>query len=281
MKKFDITILVNTCDKYEDAWLPFLRLLKIHWKSCPYQVVFITETKQVQCDFVNVKTITCGKKTWGKRLKTALESIETEYVLYFLEDFFLLQDVDEETFEFAAQMITDHKDIGYIGLKYNASYTTKDGGEANSEEKFWNKDDLQLMHRVNNMSALWRKDWFYKLVRTYESPWEFDNYATIRSKRYPYKVLLINNLVCKPVFDYGVEYKYGLGISGGKWLPKNRELFEKHGIEVDFEHLGWLDLDESYNQKTPIKSEKKKTVKVVLWRIKKGMIRFRSTVLPW
>ena len=31
--KNDVTILVNSCDKYEDAWEPFFKLFSIQWPN--------------------------------------------------------------------------------------------------------------------------------------------------------------------------------------------------------------------------------------------------------
>ena len=59
----------------------------------------------------------------------------------------------------------------------------------------------------------------------------------------------------KNYFDFNTDYKkiaslivddeylqraikYGYGITHGQWLPKNKELFEKFGIEVNFDNLG-------------------------------------------
>ena len=87
--KQDVTILVNSCDLYEDAWDPFFRLLKIQWPDCAYPVILNTETKEYHCDFMDVRTVKSGKKrSWSARLKYALDQIETRFVLFSLEDFF-------------------------------------------------------------------------------------------------------------------------------------------------------------------------------------------------
>ena len=39
MKKGEVTILVNSCDLYEDTWYPFFKLLQLQWPECPYKVV--------------------------------------------------------------------------------------------------------------------------------------------------------------------------------------------------------------------------------------------------
>lgn len=238
----DVTILVNSCDKYESVWDPFFRLLLKQWPECKnYKFVLNSETKTYNCDFLNVKTVCGGTKvTWSQRLKNVLHQIESEYVLYFLEDFFLLQKVSNDTLLEAVNYMKENADVGYIGLKYNPVHNFKNESQVDFSSHFLNKDDVITVNRVNSMTALWRKDWLISLLRKHETPWEFEIYGSIRSRRTPQKVMILNNIngVCKPVFDYGVDIKYGYGVTMGCWLPKNVELFEENGITADFDILG-------------------------------------------
>lgn len=276
----NLTILVNSCDKYEDAWEPFFRLLKRFWPECSYEIVLVTENKKYHCDYLNVRTFCGGKKSWGMRLKSALESIESEHVLYFLEDFFLMKRVDENTFQQAFKLICNDPNIGFVGLKNNHAYYWKDGSPCHSSEPFLSKDEIKVFHRVNNMVGIWKREWFVKLIRTYETPWEFDNYASERSKKYPYKVLLINNEVLPEVFTYELDYEFGYGISHGKWLPKNKELFDKYDITVDFDKMGWLDMEMIWHKKQS-SSPDKISLRGRAALTKKALRRFRSLHLPF
>lgn len=238
----NLTILVNSCDKYEDAWEPFFKILKLQWPECEqYRIVLNTESKVYDCDFLNVETICGGKDvTWSQRLKYVLERIETDYILYFLEDFFLLEKVSNETFEEALKLIQDSHDIGYIGLKYQKKREYRNPDDEDNSVRFINKDKIVTVNRINSMSALWNKSWLMSLIKDHETPWEFELYGSERSRRTPEKVLIINNEdgCCPCVFNYNVNVEYGHGLTFGQWLPKNVELFEQYGIEVNFDNLG-------------------------------------------
>ena len=86
----NLTILINSCDKYEDAWDPFFKILKTQWPECEnYSIVLNTETKIYNCNYLNVKNICGGKeKTWSQRLKYTLNQIDSDYILYFFRRFF-------------------------------------------------------------------------------------------------------------------------------------------------------------------------------------------------
>jgi len=285
-----VTILVNSCDKYEDAWEPFFKLLKIHWPECGnYRIILNTETKVYDCDFLNVETICGGNKaTWSQRLKFILEQIDTEFVLLFLEDFFLMSRVNIAAFNEAVDFISSDKSVGYVGLKYNQTHKFRDENVKEPQEHFFDRTLTDTVNRINCNTALWRKEFLLKLLREHESPWEFEKYGSYRSKRYNQKIMIINNMhgIMPVVFDYDVEIKYGHGLTLGQWLPKNKELFDEYGIEVDIDNLGVnyqiyneainpkpkeqvkqvqeFDLrEELYNIKKRCKKQKKKFVKFI------------------
>jgi hypothetical protein len=273
----DVTILVNSCDKYESVWDPFFRLLKIQWPECQnYKIVLNTETKVYNCDFLNIETICSGTKlTWSQRLKKVLARIDSDYVLYFLEDFFLQDKVSEIALLEAIDFIKKNKNIGYLGLKYNSTRVFKDENQKIPEEHFFEKDLVCYMNRVNSMTALWRKDYLISLLRNHETPWEFELYGSVRSRRKPEKVMVTNNLNgdFPPIFVYEVDPVYGYAINGGKWLPKNKELFDKFGIEVNYDDLG-INYALYENAINPIPKEQTKQVEKLdlrerLYNIKK------------
>lgn len=273
----NVTIFVNSCDVREDAWAPFFKLLHDYWPAHPKKVVLNSETKEFHCDYMEVRNILPGKNVpWGKRFRQALESVDTDYIVYFLEDFFLMRDVSDESFQIALDKMESDPTIGCISLKYNEKLKYREG-KSRQDTPFVSKDDLDTLNRVNNMSVLWRKVWLLQLVKDKETPWEFDRYATIRSRRYPCQVLMINCETggMKPVFDYGVEFEYGYGIYKGKWLANNKKLFEKHGVEVDFEKIGWYVPDE-----TGAKKERGGigSLKDALYLLKKKIVRLIKTI---
>lgn len=237
----DFTIIVNSCDKYEDAWEPFFRLLKLQWPECAdYEIILNTETKVYNCDFLNVKTVCGGKEgTWSERLKNVLKSIDSELVVFLLEDFFLKSPVNQESFSEAVDFMLN-ENAGYIALKCCPGRKLKDG--TLPKENFVNRDDLPVNLRLPLIASMWNRKYFIKLLRNHESPWDFECYAGIRSKRYKEKAMHINNNegFLKPVFDYDIDMQYGIGISKGKWLmPKTKEFLESYGFfDINYDNLG-------------------------------------------
>ena len=82
------------------------------------------------------------------------------------------------------------------------------------------------------------KDFLIKVLKRGESPWEFELNGTQRGNSYKEKVLCLSDVQNVP-FHFHFCIGYGYGITNKSWLPKNKALFDKYGIEVNFDNLGW------------------------------------------
>lgn len=228
------SILVTSCDKYEDAWKPFFELFHIMWPECPYPMYLNTETKEYSSDSVPVTALHPGsltdKKgkdiTWSKRLKEAVEQIDSEYILFFLEDFFFMSPVRGDVVdECIAWMERDDK-LGVVDFFHEPYEAEGAVGEFSPVQRSYE-------YCVNAMSALWRKSFLLDIIREDENPWDFEFNGTYRWRRTGMKIYT-HRREYQSVFDYPNVPKYGYGIFQGKWLWNNKALFEKYGIEADF-----------------------------------------------
>lgn len=247
-----VSILVNSCDLYEDVWNPFFSLLKIQWSDCPYDIYLNTENKNYICDFLDIKTISTGKeKNWTARIKAALDEIESDYIIFMLEDFFLLEQVDNSKLDAVISEIQNNSDVGFvfftpIGVRYDIEY---------KPNTLFSDVSKYADYRVNACLGLWKKEFLLQMLYLDGSPWEFEHNATRLS-------WLSNNRCCvinpdySSIFTYSILPSEGYGITQKKWLPKNKELFSKYNIHVNFSTLGFL--EKSNTQKETQQSEKTK-----------------------
>ncbi len=251
-----VTILVSSCDKYEDAWEPFFRLLQIQWPECEnYKIVLSTESKQYNCDFLDVTTINTKEDiSWSARLKNALEQIETEYVLFFLEDFFLLEKVRNDIFSKSLELIESDPKIGVITFnkrRFGAQFP-----ETVDYERCFYNVKKKVENRTNVLVGLWRKEYYIKLIYGDENPWEYEKNSNIRSRYAGYKIYSQDYKYSPAAFRYCMNPIDGYGITQGKWLCKNKELFEMHGIyNVNYDNLGVFEKTITYEEISGRKQE--------------------------
>lgn len=242
MKESDVTILLTSCDRYADAWKPFFILWKKYWPECDYPFVLNTERENYHSELFSVKTVKGGKgKTWSRRLKNCLNQIDTEFVLLCLEDYFLQRPVDTKIFQAALRTMREDPLAGVI--QFAIDIETKFDRSVTVNEYFSpvpKYEKTMSNGRIFCVLSLYRTKYLKKLLLPSETPWDFEYFGSIRSQWYREKVYRENDNH-ERCFFYYIEPKYGYAISRGKWLPKNQELFEENGIEVDFSRLGIMD----------------------------------------
>lgn len=235
----DIAVLVSSCDLYEDAWNPFFRLLQKNWSECPKHIYLNTETKHYNDEYFDITCLNSSSKIkWGARLIHALEQIDSDYILFFLEDFFLLDKVNNDLFLEALDLIK----LDSVGVVKFIPHVWPESYYFSDISEHFSPTYRDFRARNAGMASLWKKNYYLKLLRAYEDPWKFEIFGAIRSRKYKEDIWFQNaNSPC--VFPYEVLIKYGYGITKRKWLKNNKELFEKNQIRVNFDRLGWYDDD--------------------------------------
>ncbi len=232
------TMLVNSCDKYADTWFPFFKILTDRWKNIPYPIVLNTESRQFSFDGLD---ITCfsfypeGKNVpWGRRLKRTLKAIDSEYILFMLDDFYLLGDVDADRIEQCMKWMDEDHNIAVFCFWDTPGQNIQDGKYPGFEKRPQNGE-----YRLNCQAAVWRREHLIRYIRDHENPWEWELLGSVRSSRYQQEFYsLIEGTPLVIPYDYRRE---GYGVVRGKWTPSIVELFEKHEIQCDFSKRGFLD----------------------------------------
>lgn len=252
--RLDLTILVNSCDLYEDAWYPFFKLLQIQWPQCDtYPIILNTETKKYDCEFLNIHSFSSNPElTWSRRLLNCLSTIDSEYILFFLEDEFLLKPVNENELFKVIHYMDCNPDVGVVYPHKNKKQTI------DIDEDYFSRDLITNNRRLVCICAIWRKSYLKKIIKESESPWDFEENAPERSKQYPDRVLQYNKRL-PDLIVYDDQIEIGYGITAKKWLPKTKELFDRYGIQVNYNNLGFYPYE---NQVIAAKEEAKKRRKL-------------------
>ena len=166
-----------------------------------------------------------------------LESTPT-VVLYLQDDYFLNGPVDVTTLEeFVVSMQRDGsphirlRELG--GSRYE---------QASGDARLW-RIPARSPYLVSLQAGLWRREALQGLLRSGESPWQFERWGTMRARRAGMAFLCASleqyEWAGRPVIPYEPT-----GIVRGRWYaPAVVELFERHGIQVDFAVRGFYRMD--------------------------------------
>ena len=274
-----ITILVNSCDKYEDAWHPFFECLWHFAGDLPYPIILNTETKQFSSPHYDVQVVNSKKNcTWSERLLNVLEYVETEYVFFLLDDYFLKDRFDIERFDSVIDYMRCHPDVGIVDVRPRWAGSAEE--EALNRERYKNIEDSFVERNEENFNitcspAIWRTDVLKSLLRPHEDVWSFEYYSGIRAKKYGIKVVRFFTRV-PTIYEYDYQVWTGMGITAGQWLPKNKAFFDSLGIEVNYDRLGILDASSLEEIRVHNRLNMKTMVRKAVQKLKKRMNRRKS-----
>lgn len=234
-KMKDVSLLISSCDKYEEIWLPFFSLLDKYWTDHPKPSYILTETKK--CSYKDVVTLN-STKSWSDRLLYALEEIRTEYVIFFLDDFFLMDYVDRDELTRVYSIMKNNPDIAVFYFKHSTPQrSTKD------EFNGYINMDISLKYIVNFQVGLWRTAALKQVIESGRSPWEIEENSApsiLPEWRFfcPIKGSFTN---CKDdVFPYLWALEAGYGVCKGRMLWNNKNLFRKEHIKYTPIRLSYM-----------------------------------------
>lgn len=235
----DLTVLVNTSDGFEDCWGPFFELFKRYWPDCPYPIVLNTETRNPKLGIPAARCAQVARGAgrrlgWSECLARCLDGIETPFVLYLQEDYFLEGPVQSGLVEvFLHELREGRADVIRL-MECGGS-----GPWAPTAHPLLWQVSQRARYRIALQAALWRKSTLRGHLRLHESPWQLEVFGSARARRLKDRVLCVNrdrfHGEGKEVFPYRPT-----GVVKGQWEREIVEpLFARHGIDVDFSVRGF------------------------------------------
>lgn len=237
----DFTIMLCSCDAYEDFWDPFFTLLERYWPEAKnYPFILNTESKVYHREGWNIQCFEMFKNrpnvSYGTRIIRHLDKVQTEFVFIMLEDFFFRSKVDQSKVDYYVNAMRTHKDI----TCFNFSCMEQPGIPSEEFEGF--QELYPICHyRLNLQAALWRVKEMRRYWKPGATPWGWETFATSKTyctKKKFYFYQENKNML----FDYGRKPGLSWGSVRGKWVREDVvPLFEKEQIDIDFEKRGWFD----------------------------------------
>lgn len=203
-------ILIVSCDSYSDLWQPFFDLYKRFWKERSCETYILTNHAKPEIKGINVLSIG-SDVSWSDNLLEALERLPHDYVLLFLEDLMLHENVNNTDFESLLRWAIEN-DVNY--LRFNPS---------TAPDKPYNKTvgivSSGTLYRASVVMSLFKKSVLKDLLVKGENAWKFETFGTIRSDKYDkffstyHDYFPILNTVIKGVWEYSAYKKVSaLGI---------------------------------------------------------------------
>jgi hypothetical protein len=270
------SILINTCDKFDDCWDPFFKLFSIYWPDYKGRIYLNTEYKNYDYEGLHIIPLkVCQnnhvqkeeRATWSQCLKWALEGIDSDIVLYMQEDYFLKDVVKNDIVEKYVELMYENPDIQCIHLTDQA-VTAED----KSVFDHLNNVLYSQRYRVSCQAALWRKAELLNLIREYENAWEFEEFGSMRSAILKRDYYAVDKMYVRLNHFEIIPYIF-TGIVQGRWYKETVPLFEKHGIKIDFSKRGFANDAPSKPLVKRLKNRLNKIPKIIRNKIELNFIK--------
>jgi hypothetical protein len=213
-------VVIASCDKSKDLWKPLVESYDRFWPDCPMRKYLITNHARPKIDGVEVVTV--GEdRGWSAGLKTAIGRLKEEYVLLYVDDLFLIKQVDTHRLAEVLGWVEQHRPecvrLNSISDNYPvASMPRRTDGRLCGEIAPGSD------YRVSTVLSLWKRQTLIEIVREGESAWEFEIHGSLRSDRYAGFYGTFENI-----------FHVANAVIRGKWRPSAVAKLRQCGLHVD------------------------------------------------
>lgn len=213
----DLSILISSCNKFSDLWDENIRAYQKYWVDNPYDTFLVTD-RNTEWVAPNVSVLVAeGQDNFPLRIKYALDVIATPYVLVTLDDYFLIDAVENKKIEYLLNEMKK-ENIQYLSL-YNRRVTKK--RQYQSLEKLITID-LKKKYALTLYPAIWDVNFLKKTIQDDLSPWSYEVSLT--------QIAIRENANCQASLA-GV-YNILDVVRKGKVLHKAQKYFKENGIDI-------------------------------------------------
>lgn len=165
-------ILVISCDKYSDLWMPFFTLFWKNWPNCKYKVYLGGNTKKYTGD-KKVTTVLSGQDVdWSTSFKKILIQIPEQSILVWPDDAFLTAPFQNKYIDMCFNFLEKNK---AKNIHFRSPPQPSD-----FQHEFIGIYEKGIPYRVN-LEGFWNKKYLTNILIEGESPWNFEIMGSYRT----------------------------------------------------------------------------------------------------
>ena len=165
-----MVIMVLSCDKYEDVWDNFFSIKDKFWPDCNFQWYLVTESKHYHRN--DVITIN-SEGNWSTRLRNAVRSVNSKYICTFLDDYFIVDAVDNGHINYLVDYVDEHK-VSFLNMDDGFDHIQRNPGLQEYDDNLL-IIPKHLHYGIDTAGAIWDKDFLLeKLGDGDYSAWQFE-----------------------------------------------------------------------------------------------------------
>ena len=210
-------IIVLSCSKNEDTFLPFCHFMEKYYPNHP-EVIYFTDG--IINPYYKTIPIEMSLEKWTKGFREFLKQIESEHVLLMIDDCFIRKPVDVERIKIAEDILNKNPNLAC--LNFELSW---DDHDTQTEYEGWKKREHGRDYEVSLMCGLWDKEKLLHVVDRDCSPWEIE--IKQDGKGYDYYINSGDYII-----DWGYRTFQPCGKVKGEWTEEAIKFLESEGYHV-------------------------------------------------
>lgn len=210
-----MVIIVLSCSKNEDTFVPFHTLMERYYPDHPRIVYFTDGITNPYYETISVKNYL---DTWTIGFREFLNNIEDDYVLLMIDDCFIRQPVDTKRIEEAEHIIRKNKNIALMNFE-----KAWDVSDELTGYKGWKKRKHGSRFEVSLLCGIWDKEKLLKVVERDCSPWEIEENQ--RGYGFDYYINAGDYII-----DWGYKAFQPVGKVKGRWTEETIEYLRNEGL---------------------------------------------------
>ncbi|MBR4909808.1 MAG: hypothetical protein IKZ47_00595 [Clostridia bacterium] len=189
MQNKDCSVIISSCDKFSDLWDANVTLINKNWADRGVDTYIVTD-EPTDRSFEGVKILSAGKGTEiTERIKFALETVKSKYIIFLLDDYFLIHPVnDKKIKECIGVMEKENLDYLRIYTFMNAKYF---------KEKIGDYGDIfrvttDARYNINLYPCIFGREFLKATLDNRLNAWQYEVSLTKTGAAYGAKCALVN-----------------------------------------------------------------------------------------
>ncbi len=211
-----MVMLIMSCDGFSDLWDGHVKLLDRNWKDRGIKTVIVTD-KPSDKKYDSVEVFApFGVSEWSDRLKAAIDRYDAAYYFITLDDYFVVNRVDNERINEIFETIK-RENIDYLRFFKHPLRSIGENLPGHDSLCFLKLDET---YSVNLYSGIWKKEFISSCIDKPLNAWEFEVALT--------DIARDCNAVC--AVDVQDDFEILDVVRKGKLIRKAAKYIKKNGL---------------------------------------------------
>ncbi len=221
-----IAIMITSCDAYRECWRPMVYSLDKYWPDCEWPRYVVTNYADEDLPNTTIIHVGDDHRSWCNLTRMGMQAIDAEYILFFQEDYWLGQKVDNEAIKRHVTYM-DENNVDYLKLQDDIRRDNLRIGETD-----YCMNPIDRRYAFNTAVAIWRKACVMQLLPEDWDGWKFEREIMPFVAEHDIK---INSqvLYSSIIEDKGITYigHNGGAIVRGVWTSAAVEFLKANGMK--------------------------------------------------